>query len=122
MKRSKRRIGKKKNRYIHETQEARVKRILETGLATAGDLKREYDLGYDAALKSTGEFLVPFVFAAMCCALKETYKFGRERIIRGVNATIRTMNEEITVEDMLQRCKDETGIDIMKQCKEEPLG
>ena len=122
MKRSKRRLGKKKNHCIHETQEDRVKRMLETGFATAGDLKKEYDLGYNAALKATGEYLVPFVFAAMCCALKAIYKFGCERIVRGVNATIRTMNEEISVDDMLERCKNETGIDIMKHCKEEPLG
>lgn len=122
MKRSKSRIGKKKNRYIHETQQQRSDRIARTGIATAGDLKKEYDLGYQAAIRSSEEYLVPFFFAAMSCALKSTYKFGEERIIRTISKTIMTMNEEISVEDMLERCKRETGLDILRYYKENPLG
>lgn len=122
MKRSKSRIGKKKNRFCHESLQQRADRIARTGIATAGDLKKEYDLGYQAAIRSSEEYLVPFFFAALSCALKSTYKFGEERILRTVAATIRTMNEEISVQDMLERCKRETGLDILRYYKENPLG
>ena len=122
MKRSKNRIGKKKNRLCHESLAQRAERIATTGIATAGDLKKEYDLGYRNATKSMQEYLVPFFFASLACALKETYKFGEERIIRTISATIRTMNEEISVQDMLLRCKRETGLDIIDYYKENPLG
>ena len=122
MKRSKSRFGKKKNRLCHESLAQRAERIATTGIATAGDLKKEYDLGYRNATKSMQEYLVPFFFAALACALKSTYKFGEERIIRTISATIQTMNEEITVQDMLARCKRDTGLDILDYHKNNPLG
>ena len=85
-------------------------------------MKRNYDTGYRNAIDSTERFLVPFFFAALACALKRTYKFGEERIIRTFAATISTMNEEISVQDMLERCKKETGIDVINYTKAEPLG
>lgn len=120
--RADRRKGKKKNRYFRETAQQRVERIIRTGVVTAGDLKKEYDAGYRTAIKSTEEFIIPYFFAALSCALKSTFKFGEERIIRTISATISTMNEEITVMDMIDRCKRETGIDIIHHCKEEPFG
>lgn len=119
--RAERRKGKKKNPYRLESSGQRHARIAATGVATAGDLKKEYDLGYREATKSMQEFLVPFFFAALSCALKSTYKFGGNRIIRVISATIGTMNDEISVQDMLERCKRETGLDIIEYCKENPF-
>ena len=121
MNRAYRRRHKKKNRFYKETNRQRAERIVSTGIATADDLKKEYDTGYRVAMKSMEEYIVPFFFAAMCCALKKTHKFGQERLVRTISATISTMNEEISVQDMLERCKKETGIDIINYCKEEPI-
>lgn len=120
--RAERRKHKKKNRYRKETSYEMAERIVRTGDITLSDLKRNYDIGYRNAIASTEQYLVPFFFAALACALKKTYKFGEERIIRSISATIQTMNEEISVQDMLDRCKKETGIDIINYTKEEPLG
>lgn len=122
MNRAYRRKNKKKPRYHKETTYEAVQRLLKTGDVTIKDLERNYNIGYRAAMDSMEQYLVPFFYAALACALKKTFKFGEERIIRTISATIQTMNEEISVEDMLERCKRETGIDIVNYTKEEPLG
>ena len=122
MNRADRRKGKKKNRFINESHQQRVQRIAATGIASIHDLNKEYAHGYRAATKAMQEYMVPYFFAALSCALKSTYKFGEERIYRTISATISTMNEEISVDDMLERCKRETGLDIIEYCKENPLG
>lgn len=122
--RAERRRAKKheKAKFRAESRAAALLRILQTGEITLKDMERSYDDGYKNAMKDIEEFQIPFFFAALACALKKTYKFGDERIVRTFAATIQTMNEEISALDMIERCKRETGIDVIMWAKEEPFG
>jgi hypothetical protein len=64
---------------------------------------------------------VPFFYAALACALKQHFKFGEERIIRVFRGVLENMNGEITVHDMLERCKRETGLDIIQYVEDNPI-
>lgn len=121
MNRADRRKNKKKNRYVQESNRQRAERIVNTGVVLASDLKKEYEAGYRAAIKSTEEYMVPFFFSALACSLKDNFRFGEERITRVFRGVIETMNEEITAQDMIDRCKRETGLDIINYVKDNPV-
>lgn len=121
--RADRRKAKKNNKpkARNETNYAAFQRIMRTGEITVKDIDREYQNGYKAAMAASEQFQIPFFFGALACALKKTYGFGEERIERTFRAVIGTMNQEITAMDMIERCKRETGIDVIMFTKEEPL-
>ena len=121
MNRADRRKNKKKPVWRKETSEQAIDRICRTGEITLKDLEREYNNGVRNATKSCEEFMIPFMFAALACALKSSFKFGEERIIRVFRGVIENMNGEITVQDMLAKCKRETGLDIINYVKENPV-
>lgn len=116
-----RKAMKNKPKARNETNYSALQRLLRTGEITIKDLEREYQNGYKAAMDAVEQFQMPFFFAALACALKKTYHFGEERIERTFRAVIATMNEEITAQDMIDRCKRETGIDVIMFTKEEPI-
>lgn len=121
MNRADRRKGKKKPVWRKEPTAAVVDRICRTGEITLKDLEREYERGQRNATKSCEEFMVPMFFAALACALKSNYRFGEDRIVRVFHGIIENMNNEITVQDMLDRCKMETGLDIINYVRENPI-
>jgi hypothetical protein len=121
MNRADRRKHKKKPAWRKETSAQQLERIVRTGEITLKDLEREYENGKRNAIKSCEEYLVPFFFSALACALKSNYKFGEERIIRVFKTTIENMNGEILVDDMIARCKRETGLDVLRYVKENPV-
>ena len=121
MKVSQRRKGKKKNVYRIEGSKQRAERVAATGIATPSDLKKEHDLGYRDAVSSMAQYLVPFFYAALACALKQHFKFGEERIERVFRGVLENMNGEISVQDMLDRCKRETGLDIIRWTEDNPV-
>lgn len=119
--RADRRKAKKKPVWRKETSAQAIDRICRTGEITLKDLEREYEKGVRNATKSCEEFMIPFVFAALACALKSSYKFGEERIIRVFRGVIENMNGEISVDDMIAKCKRETGLDIVDYVRENPI-
>lgn len=85
---------------------------LERNGITAEDLAKNYKLGYNAALKWNSEYLQPFFYSAIAIAAKRTLKFGQERTLRLMHCVQQVMLEEIAKEDILERAKEETGIDV----------
>jgi len=85
---------------------------LERNGITAKDLEKNYNLGYNAALRWSSEYVQPFFYSAIAIAAKRTLKFGKERTLRLMHYVQQVMLEEITTGDILERAKQETGIDI----------
>ncbi len=87
--------------------------LVQNGI-TPEDLKQEYDKGYKAAQRQLSNYYMRFFYAATAIATHRLYKHGRERVLRTIEAVHQIMTEEITTTDILQRCIEETGIDLEK--------
>lgn len=92
-------------------RKAKLAEIERNGI-TAEDLKANYDLGYHDALVWGTEYFQPFFYAAIAIVAKRELKYGKTRNLRLLHEIQQTMLEEITVYDILERAKQETGIDI----------
>lgn len=89
-------------------------RIMQQGISPE-DLKANYDLGYKAAQRDMSVFYAAFFYAAAAIAAKRTFKFGIGRTVKLLEDMKLIMIEEITKEDIIERCKRETGIDIFEE-------
>ena len=85
---------------------------LERNGITTKHLKENYDKGYHDALVWGTEYFQPFFYAAIAIVAKRELKYGKTRNLRLLQDIQQTMLEEITVYDILDRAKQETGIDI----------
>lgn len=121
MNRATRRKNKKKPVWRKESTAAAVDRICRTGEITLKDLENEYNRGMRNATKSCEEYMIPMFFSALACALKHNYKFGDERIVRVFRSIIENINSVITAQEMIDRCKQETGLDIINYVRENPV-
>ena len=97
---------------IRREREAQIAKWNQNGI-TREDLKQEYEKGYAAARKDLAAFTMRMFYAALAISLHRLYKFGEARIIRTLDAVQWTMTEEICTADILARCKQETGLDIL---------
>ena len=79
---------------------------------TTQHLKKYYDKGYHDALVWGTEYFQPFFYAAIAIVAKRELKFGDTRTLRLLKDVQQTMLEEITVYDILDRAKQETGINV----------
>lgn len=91
-----------------------MERINQNGITTA-DLQANYDKGYKDARKDLTIFVTANFYAAVAIANKRLYGHGETRLIRTLDTVQQIMSEEITVHDIIERCKQETGIDILAE-------
>lgn len=85
------------------------KRWEEKGISPA-DMRAEYEKGYAAGQKDSIAFSGSFLCAACAIALHRLYGFGETRIIRAIEEINRVILEEISLRDMAERLKRETGL------------
>lgn len=81
---------------------------------TKEDLKTEYERGRSDAQKDLARFTMRFFYSAAAIASHRLFGFGETRIYRLLDDIQLIMTEEITTCDIIQRCKDETGVDIFE--------
>ena len=107
---------KREDSYKRAVIAAQVKQRenMERNGITKADLEKEFKAGYNAATKEITRFSMQMFYCAGACALKRLFGFGEKRILRTLDLIQEIMEEEITTTDMMQRCKDETGIDIIE--------
>ena len=92
--------------------QACIERLSKNGI-TPKDLEDEYKRGYDAARHDLTRMTMQFFYSAIAIATHRIFKFGETRIYRLLDAVQQIMCEEITTADIRERCKDETGVDII---------
>ena len=80
---------------------------------TKEDLKAEYERGRADAQKDLTKFQMRFFYSAAAIASHRLFKFGPTRIYRLLDDIQLIMTEEITTCDILQRCFEETGVEIV---------
>lgn len=102
---------KKRPVWAGLTVEEKKEKLFKNGI-TDHDLKREYDRGYNAARSDLAGFIMKMMYCAVALSLHKLYGFGEERITRTLDEIQQTMCDEIGVQDMFDRCKRETGMDI----------
>lgn len=116
MNRQQRRAAKKaasKKRPIWHglTREEKKEALFRNGI-TAKDLAREYETGYKQARQDLTSFAMMMFYCATAIATHRLFGFGEARITRLLDDIQQIMTEEIGTEDMIERCKRETGIEI----------
>ena len=89
-----------------------MERMHQNGI-TAADLKANYDKGYKEGRMDMVTFTMANFYSAIAIAMKRLYGHGETRILRTLNDVQLIMTEEITVQDLIERCKRETGVDII---------
>lgn len=80
---------------------------------TEDDLREQYQRGYAAATKELTEFVMNSFYSSAAIALKRIHGFGEDEILDVLDEMQRVMTEEITSYDLIARCKEETGLDIL---------
>ena len=117
MNRAQRRAAKpkkqKKPAWHGLTKEQKKEALFRNGITTK-DLEREYDTGYKQARRELTSFTMMMFYCATAIAAHRLFGFGEARITRLLDDIQRIMTEEIGTEDMIERCKRETGMDIIE--------
>jgi hypothetical protein len=98
----------------HIAAEKKRREAWEKNGITKEDLKTEYERGRSDAQKDLTRFTMRFFYSAAAIASHRLFGFGETRICRLLDDIQLIMTEEITTCDIIQRCKDETGIDIFE--------
>lgn len=96
----------------HIAAEKKRREAWEKNGITEADLKAEYEKGYAVARRDLTVYAIRMFCAATAISLHRLHKFGESRIARVLEDVQCVMNEEICTDDILERCKAETGIDI----------
>ena len=97
--------------YKDAAKKAAIARLSRNGI-TPKDLEDEFKRGYDTARKELTGFTMRMFYCAIGLATHELYGHGETRIIRTLDRVQEIMTEEICTADIMQRLKQETGIDI----------
>ena len=101
-----------KHKVRVEAQKQKKLEELERNGITTQHLKENYDKGYHDALKWGAEYFQPYFYSAIALVAKRQLKFGETRTLRFMQEVQQAMLETITVYDILDLAKQETGIDI----------
>lgn len=106
-------IPEYKRRQI-AARSALVQRLSQNGI-TPKDLENEYQKGYDNARADLTSFCMQFFYCGAAIAAHNLFGFGETRIERLLTEMQRVMTEEIDREDIRERCKRETGVDVIER-------
>lgn len=106
-------IPEYKRRQI-AARSALVERLSQNGI-TPKDLENEYQKGYDNARADLTSFCMQFFYCGAAIAAHNLFGFGETRIERLLTEMQRVMTEEIDREDIRERCKRETGVDVIER-------
>lgn len=100
--------------YLTQITKKRIehRKEMEKNGITQADLKAEYEKGYAAARRDLAIFTMRMFYSAIAISLHRLFKFGETRIERVLSDVQWIMTEEICTDDIIARCKSETGIDI----------
>ena len=75
----------------------------------------EYQKGYENARADLTSFCMQFFYCGAAIAAHKLFGFGETRIERLLTEMQRVMTEEIDREDIRERCKRETGVDVIEK-------
>lgn len=119
MNRAQRRAAKKAEprrqpEWRKQTFEQREAALYRNGI-TADDLEREYKRGWDECYKHAFKYLNAMFYSAIAIVEQKDYQLPRSEILWLLDEVQQTITREICVEDVIERCKQETGIDIMAE-------
>lgn len=100
--------------YLRQVTKQRLeqRKEMEKNGITKEDLKAEYNRGYATARKDLTVFYVRMFYSAIAISLHKLFGFGETRIVRVLQDVQETMTFEICTGDIIERCREETGIDI----------
>lgn len=95
-----------------------TKRLMQQGISPK-DLEDSYNRGVEDGRKEYVSRLAPyqmkFFYSAAGIAAHDLFGFGETRIIRLLDRIQEIMTEEISTGDIIERLKQETGLDIMDE-------
>lgn len=112
MNRKQRRAQAKANpAWMPKSQSERLHRMMKNGI-TLDDLEAEYKKGFDAGFKASGQPMIKTCYAAACLAAKNEFGFGKQRILRLIQAVDRYVLDSMSSYDAIEDVWKECGIRI----------
>lgn len=91
------------------TREDKIKLLYKNGI-TAEDLKHDYQKGYTQGYSDGVESAMVTCYAALCLALNELHRFGRERCYRVMKAMDDKIIYNITSDEVAEEALQKMGI------------
>lgn len=91
------------------TREDKIKALYKNGI-TAEDLKKNYDLGFEAGKHAAITFTFKTCYAAFIMALKREFKFGHERCRKALIAADDIVVESLSSEEAIDQAWEEVGL------------
>ena len=95
-----------------ESKREQAQRILRTGYATVNDLNRSYQEGYKKGHDEGTAWGMDCVYGSIMLALHRLHGFGAKRLYELVMEATRIQVEEFSTQDILDRLKDECGVEM----------
>lgn len=96
---------------VHRARQERQKRWSQNGI-TQQDVDKAREEGYNAGRLEVVRYYMENIYAAAGIAAHSQFGFGGVRIERLLREMHRVLSEEICTDDILQRLRDETGVDV----------
>ena len=110
--------GKKKLVWRKEGQRDIANRWLKTGKITLEDVERARREGQMEGARIALDYYLPMYLASTACALHDLHGFAKSRLTDIYSRSAEVQMEEITIQDTVDRCKRETGLDVTKFIKD----
>lgn len=90
---------------------AAIAKLSRNGI-TPEDLEKEYEKGYSAGFRESGEGVLRGTFAAVCLSLKELHGFGPKRCADVLNAVDRHLTYSLTSADLIDEVWEKVGLKL----------
>lgn len=88
-----------------------INRMERNGI-TLEDLKKNYELGYDAGKKDGEGWAYDVAYGSVMLALRREFGFGHDRIGRVAMAAAAIQLEYLATDEMYERLKQECGVEL----------
>ncbi len=96
---------------INRVRQERQKRWSQNGI-TQQDVDEAREEGYNVGRLEVVRYYMENIYAAVGIAAHSKFGFGGVRIERLLRETHRVLSEEICTDDIIQRLRDETGVEV----------
>lgn len=110
--------GKKKPVWRKEGQRDIATRWLKTGKITIDDVERARQEGRREGARIALDYYLLMHLASTAIALHDLHGFAKSRLADIYSRSAEIQIEEITIQDTVDRCKRETGLDVAEFIKD----
>lgn len=95
--------------WMPKSQSEILHKLIKNGI-TQQDLEANYKKGFDDGFKASGEPMVKTCYAAACLAAKSEFGFGKQRILRLIQAIDKRVLDSMSSYEIVEQVLADCGI------------